>query len=77
MQHMKLQGFRHLVFELDDLENAYSDLKAKQITFSNDQDISNKILTHSIFFKNPEGNERSCIQIRRDNKSFSLKYKLC
>ena len=56
MQHMKVQGFRHLVFEPDNLEKAYSDLKAKRIAFSNDQDISNKNITHSIFFKDPEGN---------------------
>jgi catechol 2,3-dioxygenase-like lactoylglutathione lyase family enzyme len=56
MQHMKVQGFRHLVFEPDNLEKAYSDLKAKRIAFSNDQDISNKTITHSIFFKDPEGN---------------------
>ena len=56
MQHMKVQGFRHLVFEPDDLEKAYADLKAMRIALSNDQDISNKTKTHSIFFKDPEGN---------------------
>jgi catechol 2,3-dioxygenase-like lactoylglutathione lyase family enzyme len=56
MQHMKVQGFRHLVFEPDDLEKTYSYLKEKRIAFSNDQDISNKTITHSIFFKDPEGN---------------------
>ena len=56
LQHMKIQGFRHLVFEPQNLEKVYSDLKAKHIAFYNDQDVSNKTITHSIFFKDPEGN---------------------
>ena len=56
LQHMKIQGFRHLVFEPENLEKVYSDLKAKRIAFYNDQDVSNKTIPHSLFFKDPEGN---------------------
>lgn len=56
LQHMKIQGFRHLVFEPENFEKVYSDLKAKRIAFYNDQDVSNKTITHSVFFKDPEGN---------------------
>ncbi len=56
LQHMKIQGFRHLVFEPENLEKVYSDLKSKHIAFYNDQDVRNKAITHSVFFKDPEGN---------------------
>lgn len=54
--HMLAEGWRHLVFNVDDLYKTYSLLKAKGVVFGGVIDDKNKATVQGIFFKDPEGN---------------------
>jgi catechol 2,3-dioxygenase-like lactoylglutathione lyase family enzyme len=54
--HMLAQGWRHLVFNVDDFYKTYTLLKAKGVAFPQVVDDKNKATVHGIFFKDPEGN---------------------
>jgi catechol 2,3-dioxygenase-like lactoylglutathione lyase family enzyme len=54
--HMKAQGYRHLVLEPENLEQAHALLKKKGIVFFNDEHLDRRDIAHNVFFKDPEGN---------------------
>ncbi len=54
--HMLAQGWRHLVFNIDDVYKTYTLLKARGVTFPQVIDEKNKAIINGIFFKDPEGN---------------------
>jgi catechol 2,3-dioxygenase-like lactoylglutathione lyase family enzyme len=54
--HMQAQGWRHLVFNVEDFYKTYLLLKAKGAIFPQIIDEKNKATTQGIFFKDPEGN---------------------
>jgi catechol 2,3-dioxygenase-like lactoylglutathione lyase family enzyme len=54
--HMLAQGWRHLVFNLDDLYKTYLTLKARGVKFTDSINEKNKATVQGIFFKDPEGN---------------------
>ena len=54
--HMLAQGWRHLVFKVDDFYKTYLLLKAKGVLFPIVVDEKNKATVQGTYFKDPEGN---------------------
>jgi lactoylglutathione lyase len=54
--HMLAQGWRHLVFNVDDFYKTYLLLKAKGVIFPVLVDEKNKNTVQGEYFKDPEGN---------------------
>ncbi|HWK04439.1 MAG TPA: VOC family protein [Puia sp.] len=54
--HMLAQGWRHLVFNVDDFYKTYVLLKAKGVVFPEVIDEKNKATVRGAYFKDPEGN---------------------